>query len=369
MAIQIFVLPILLLLGLFVLFTYWQFSMPTLIYWGAWISGDTYGLENPPWNTSAIDIFEKNAGKKLSILHWGQPWWHCNAACNYQMFDLQKDQYEVVRERGYIPLVDWASYDYAAPDLLNQPEFSLSTIIAGQHDDYIREWATQAKAWGHPFFLRFNWEMNGQWFPWSESVNGNKPGEFVQAWRHVHDIFEEVGAQNVTWVWCVNIVGPGTIPMEKLYPGDQYVDWVCMDGYNYGRHPSRSGRWETFEELFSDTYSALRVLASDKPIMIGEVASTEVGDFKSVWIRDAFTHALPDLFPEIKAVIWFNWNVDDTDWVIESSPAAQRAFAESISSRYYATNRFSHLDISPIPPANQVLEQEPWWRVLFPFLK
>ena len=47
----------------------------------------------------------------------------------------------------------------------------------------------QAQEWGHPFFLRFDWEMNGFWFPWSEGVNGNKPGEFVAAWRHVHDIF------------------------------------------------------------------------------------------------------------------------------------------------------------------------------------
>ena len=31
--------------------------------------------------------------------------------------------------------------------------------------------------------------MNGWWWPWSEQLNGNNPGEFVAAWRHVHDIF------------------------------------------------------------------------------------------------------------------------------------------------------------------------------------
>lgn len=360
MIIRSLLLPTLFVFGLVLLLTYQQPVFPKPIYWGAWISGDTYNQGNPPWNTSAIDIFEQHAGKKLSILHWGQPWWHCsNGSCDYQLFDLQKAQYDVVRQRGSIPLVDWASYDYAAPDLLNQPQFSLSAIIAGQHDEYIREWATQAKDWGHPFFLRFDWEMNGNWFPWSERVNGNQPGQFVQAWRHVHDIFKEVGANNVTWVWCPNIVLPITIPLEWLYPGDEYVDWVCMDGFNPGTHPSRPDRWITFEDLFSSTYHLLRTIAPSKPIMIAEMASTESGGSKSGWIRTALSHTLPEEFPAVKAVLWFNWRVRGTDWPIESSAAAQRAFRESIGSAYYAENNFSDLDFAPIPPADQVLPPPP----------
>lgn len=346
-------LPSALVLGLVSSLLGSEFSPPQSIYWGAWISGDTYGVGNPPWNPAAVDIFERHAGKNISILHWGQPWWHCNGTCSYQLFDLQRSQYEAVRQEGAIPLVDWASFDYAAPELLNQPAFSLSTIIAGQHDEYIREWATQAKAWGHPFFLRFDWEMNGQWFPWSERVNGNRRGEFVQAWRHVHDIFEQVGAHNVTWVWSPNVIGPGTDPLESLYPGDNYVDWLGMSGYNTGTHPARpGGRWQTFEQVFSGTYAALRVLSPRKPIMIAETASTEAGGSKAEWIRDALAHSLPRHFPEVKAVLWFNWNVRGTDWPIESSPAAQEAFAESIASSYYASNAYRDLNISPIPPAD-----------------
>ncbi len=81
--------------------------------------------------------------------------------------------------------------------------------------------------------MRFNWEMNGRWFPWSEGVNGNKSGEYVTAWRHVHDIFTAVGANKVTWVWCPNI-DPNRIFLDlaSQYPGDEYVDWTCLDGYN-----------------------------------------------------------------------------------------------------------------------------------------
>lgn len=326
------------------------------VYWGAWIAGDTYNVVNPPWNTQAIDTFEQHASKKISILHWGQPWWYCDDTCRYQMFDFQKAQYDVVRQRGYIPLVDWASFDYDAPELLNQPDFSLSTIINGQHDEFIRQWATQAREWGHPFFLRFNWEMNGWWFPWNEGVNGNRPGEYILAWRHVHDLFTEVGAQNVTWVWCPNVINPKTIPLVSLYPGDEYVDWLCMDGYNFGTHPSDPDRWRSFGVLFRETYAALQDLSPTKPIMIAETASTEEGGSKASWIWNAFAHDLPELFPEIKAVVWFNWNIHGMDWVIESSPSSQEAFVRSIASHYYTENEFSGLAVSPIPPWKQLTD-------------
>ena len=112
-------------------------------------------------------------------------------------------------------------------------------MIEGHHDAYIREFAEAAKAWGHPFFLRFNWEMNGNWFPWSEGVNGNQPGEYVAAWRHVHDIFTQVGATNATWVWCPNVDPASKLhDLASLYPGDAYVDWTGLDGYNWGTNPA-----------------------------------------------------------------------------------------------------------------------------------
>lgn len=329
------------------------------IYWGALIKGNTYGLNDAPWNANTIDLFEHHAQKQMSILHWGQPWWHCYSSCGYQPFSYQVEQYEITRKRGYIPLVDWASWDYAVEPEYDQPDFALRTIIDGAHDEHIRQWATEAKEWGHPFFLRFNWEMNGDWFPWSEKKNGNKPGEFVQAWRHVHNIFTDVGADNVTWVWCPVRFYPGGIPLETLYPGDAYVDWTCMDGYNWGTNPAKPDQWRSFHQVFAPTYNRLLEIAPDKPIMIAEVASTEYGGSKAEWIEDTLTVQLPNFFPEVKAFVWFNWNNKGMDWVIETSPSAQAAFAEGISSSYYATNEFAHLREKPIPPLEDVSPS--WW--------
>src|SRR5205085_11196685 len=97
-----------------------------------------------------------------------------------------------IRNHGSIPLITWESRVYTRG--VNQHTYALSRIIDGAFDAYITRWAKDVKAWGHPLFLRFDEEINGDWYPWSEKVNGNKPGQFVQAWRHVHDLFTAQGA-------------------------------------------------------------------------------------------------------------------------------------------------------------------------------
>ena len=70
-------------------------------------------------------------------------------------------------------------------------------------------------------------------------------------------------------------------------------------------------------------------------MMIAEVASSEIGGSKATWITDALQTQLPHNFPRVKAFVWSNRNDAGTDWVIESSPSAQGAFARSINSGYF----------------------------------
>jgi hypothetical protein len=262
-----------------------------------------------------------------------------------------------IRSRGTIPVLDWGSDALGMG--LNQPQFTLASISNGSHDAYITKFAQAAAAWKNPFFLRFDAEMNGWWLPWSEQTNGNQPGDFVRAWRHTVDIFRAQGATNVTWVWCPNIVGPKSTSMNELYPGDNYVDWVSTDGYNYGT--DRSNLPQSFNQIFGysaydggyDTYQMLQTLAPTKPIMIAEVGSSETGGSKAAWLTDAFGTQLPNNFPAVKAVMYFNWNDGDTalSWPIESSAAATSAFAAAIASPYYASNQFATLNVTgPIQP-------------------
>jgi beta-mannanase len=194
--------------------------------------------------------------------------------------------------------------------------------------------------------------MNGNWFPWSEAVNGNQSGEFVTAWRHVHDIFTAVGANNVTWVWCPN-VDPDNLFLDlaSQYPGDAYVDWTGLDGYNWGLNPAKPDRWRNFNELYSATYQRIvDTIAPDKPMLIGEMGSTELGGSKAQWIEEALT-AIPTYYSQIRGMLWFDTFDDGMDWPIETSASATSAFAAGIQNPAYASNQFGSLGSGPIQPA------------------
>lgn len=317
--------------------------VPT-IYWGALLSS------YPP-DLATIGALDQSVGKGASIVQWGEPWFRHGA---YQGF--QVDEFEAIRKDGHIPLLDWGSWDPCCGPY--QSIFELHSIASGLHDAYLTNWARAAKAWGHPFFLRFDPEMNGKWSTWSEQVNNNDPGDFVLAWRHVVSLFRAVGATNVTWVWCPNISGQYSSPLEGLYPGDDYVDWTCMDGYNWGT--TRSNEWQTFTQVFGgsdyngnqNTYQQLLDLAPSKPIMIGETASAESGGDKAAWIDSTFNAELVNTFPQVRAILWFDWDANDPEleWSIDSSPEALAAFAAGVSSPTYASNDYANIAISPIRP-------------------
>jgi beta-mannanase len=270
----------------------------------------------------------------MSIEHYGQPppW-----AASFDTIAA-----EDVADRGAIAAIDMSTQDVP-----------LAQIAAGRYDDSIRAWADAARSFGRPFFLLFDEEMNGNWYPYSPGLNGNTAADFVAMWRHVHDVVSSEGASNVTWVWCPN-VDPNHVrtPYPALYPGDAYVDWTCLNGYNWG---PAGGGWMSFASVFRSSYDALRRLAPSKPIMIGEYASAEAGGSKAAWITDALTTQLPQNFSQIKAVLWLNWRIYEKDkywpWEIESSTSAQQAFKDGIASSYYAAGGgFDNLTLTKVKP-------------------
>jgi len=266
-------------------------------------------------------------------VHFGQP--------NPWLQEFHARPFELSRDRGAIPMVD-----------MDPDGTSLAEIAAGDFDAQIAEWAAAARDFGGPLFLRWAWEMNGTWFQWGEEAAAD-PSSYVAVWRRLHDLIEAEGASNVTWVWCPSVVQAGATPLRALYPGDRYVDWNCMDGYNLGRSRPATN-WHSFDEIFRRTYDRLLALAPEKPIVIGEVGSTAVGGSKPRWIRKALGTDLPRSYPRVKALVWFNWNILEDgrrrDWQIETSPESEAAFAESIASPYYAPPDYGDLPpLTPVP--------------------
>ena len=183
--------------------------------------------------------------------------------------------------------------------------------------------------------------MNGDWLPWSGAANGRDPAEYVLAWRRVHSIFREEGASNAIWIWSPNSVDA---PREawngftRYYPGDAYVDWVGVDGYNWGTTREWSS-WQSFGSIFDPVY---RAFARRKPIMISEVSSAEAGGSKAAWIASA-ARTLKMRFPAVRAVVWFNID-KEADWRVDSSASALHAFRALAADPYFGARLQSPLD-------------------------
>jgi hypothetical protein len=324
-------------------------TAPGSLYWGASI-GDQISGEQPPWDMGALSQFEGMTGKPLSLVHFMAPFAQCSSSdCSY--YDFPTKEMEGIRQHGSIPFFSWSSQ--SIPSSVNEPNFQLSDVIAGTYDSYIREWATEAKEWGHPFFLRFNWEMNGNWFPWSEGVNGNQAGEYVAAWRHVHDIFTAVGATNATWVWCpYGDTQRRLAPMRQFYPGSRYVDWTCLDGFNWGENASNPLPWGSFDDIFHSSYEQIvKKIAPRKPMILAETASNGDGRAKAAWIHGMFKQ-IANRYHQLRGLIWFDQVDRDLQWPIESSAASASAFSREVRKRPYRANRFGDVSASPIPPPN-----------------
>ena len=234
---------------------------------------------------------------------------------------------EAVRGRGATTLLTWEPWAWGGGT--DQPAFALDRITAGDHDPYLRQWGAALAAWGHPVMLRFGHEMNGDWYPWSEGVNSNGPGDYAAAWRHVHEVVAAAGASNVTWVWNPNVPYWGSTPLDGLYPGPGYVDAVALDGYNWGTSAAWSS-WVAPQELFGPGLTELRRLAPGIQVLIAETASAEQGGSKADWNTALISFLAAQ--PDVTAVVWFNFN-KETDWRINSSTGSSAALAAALAAR------------------------------------
>ncbi|HEU5254251.1 MAG TPA: glycosyl hydrolase [Solirubrobacterales bacterium] len=317
-------------------------AKPPTRYWGAWVGSQLTGKE-APWDMTAAHSLEGDVGYGMSLLQFSAPFAKCEAgSCAFYTFPTA--EMEKIRAHGSIPVFSWNSGASGGdPD-----DFQLSDLNSGRYDAYVHDFARAAAAWGHPFFLRFNWEMNGDWFPWGAGVNGNTAAEFRSAWRRVHEIFRGAGATNGTWVWCPYANSTESLRLRPFYPGDRFVDWTCLDTYNWGPESPQPTLWRSFRELVEPTYRRITErIAPGKPMLIGEVATTGTPAAKAYWIHGMFA-AVRHRFEKIRGLVWFNKVDGSADWPLDSWPAAS-AFGRELRLGF-TQNVYAAIQNTPIPP-------------------
>ncbi len=252
-----------------------------------------------------------------------------------------------ISNNGSIPHITWM------PQVSGSP-FPLDGIINGTYDYYITTFANAAKAFGKPLFIRLGHEFNGDWYTYGGANNGggtlngfgdptkaDGPERFIAAYKHVHDLFAAQNVTNVVWIWCLNNSSSPTaswnVP-EAYYPGDNYVDWIGFDGYNFGTSQTWSG-WVSFFNIYYPLYN--KFVTYNKPMMIGEFASVENGGNKASWIHDAYLYTHYS-FPKIKAITWFHVAKTEgtvfTDWRINSSTASLTSYQDAVADPYYLSS-------------------------------
>lgn len=273
-------------------------------------------MSGSPYTT--LPAVEQKVGRKYKRFLWYQ-----NIT---QDFDIKLAKW--LYSRGTYMQVSWEPRD-PTKDPVNQPAYSLNKIRAGNHDAAIRRWARQIKSFGKTVYFRPMCEMNGPWTSWSGGVNGNRPYEYIYAWRRVYNIFQQEGATNAKFVWSPNRDGSYTSAkrtFDSYYPGKDYVQYVGINGYNWGsmyKTSSWTSVWQNWDEVFKYSYTTFARNTS-KPMIIAETATTEKGGNKAQWI----THKMIRLryaYPRVRQVYWFNLN-KETDWRIDSSTASLNAY-------------------------------------------
>jgi hypothetical protein len=234
------------------------------------------------------------------------------------------------QSQGAIPELDWQPQD-------NGNGISFNDVTAGKYDGYINNFARATRSLGSPIRINLAPEVNGNWEPWGIGNNGNNPDNFKAFYRYVVNKFRAQGASNVSWIFAPNIHYWGeSASYADLYPGDSYVDFTGLDGYNWGTTQSWSS-WQSFSDIFRSSYNDITSVSS-KNVIITEFASTEVGGNKAQWILDMFRDVRGS-FPRISGITWFNEN-KETDWRINSSDASMEAFKNGANGNYDANSNY-----------------------------
>ncbi len=274
---------------------------------------------------SAVHTFEQQTNSKPKLVHMFYPMFN-NSTCGA----LPAGPGTALRE-GYTPLLSWSFLNYGG----SNAGFDYAGILAGNFDACFRSFAQQAKALGGPLILRAFWEMNGGWFSWGIRVGTNTPQRHVQAFRRMVTLFREEGANNVKFAWCPNNRFGEADAYASYYPSDAYVDYLCLDGYNWGT--AQSSPWTSFEDIYAPSYAEITALSA-KPLIIGEYLSHTAPGDKAAWIASMRTSVKSAKFPRIKVLTWFNKNQDGAVWQVDSSVAVQNAYKALAADPYFTSD-------------------------------
>nr|WP_245703698.1 glycosyl hydrolase [Streptomyces lushanensis] len=289
-----------------------ELEPPCGAWWGAYVPYAENGSLK-----DAVYGFEKRIGRKLDLVYN----YHDMSNTARDGVLLTPDERELGRDR--MLMLAWESTVWTEPHHKNWTETQLGwrNVAAGKFDEEIIDpQARRLKAYGKRVFFSFDQETDFR------TPDAGTPEEFVAAYRHVYDRFEKLGVDNVVWVWTVSGYLGNAELMKSLYPGDEYVDWIGMDQYNYyACHDSTN--WLDFERSQRPSYEWLRANVSDrKPVMLAEFSTAP--DPARPGRQRGWYEKIPEVvptLPRVRALVHWNRPVPGRhcDLTVDKGPALE----------------------------------------------
>jgi hypothetical protein len=269
-------------------------------YVGAWIKPDELTHVG---RLAAVDDMEMSLGRRLKIVNTYRRF--------EQMVGTSSDKEFLAQ--GATLMVSWATGDNRS-------------IVDGEHDDLIRKQADAIKALHKPVLLRMRWEMdrpNLRATMWSGQ-------DYIAAWKYVRNIFRQEGTKNVSWVWCPTAEGFQRGDAVQFYPGDDQVDWTCVDVY-------AATQFQPIGQLMGPFLQW--AAQHPKPIIVGEfgVAKSWGSAGRAAWLADAARTFKAN--PQIKAVAYFEsdpeGNAPNKQFQLAGDKQAFKAFHRLVKDPYF----------------------------------
>jgi hypothetical protein len=117
----------------------------------------------------------------------------------------------------------------------------LADVADGLHDAEF-EAAAMAIAEAQPrAIIRLGWEMNLASMAWFAK---GQEADYIRAFRRVVQIFRRYSS-GFTYDWCPGW-GPQDSPADLAYPGDDVVDYIGLDVYDFKYEGSAGERWDSY---------------------------------------------------------------------------------------------------------------------------
>jgi hypothetical protein len=269
-------------------------------YVGAWIKPESLTHVG---RLAAVDTLQQDLGRRLKIMN------------TYRRFEqlVGTSSDKELQAQGATLMVSWATGDNRS-------------ILDGEHDRLIREQADAIRTMERPILLRIRWEMdrpNLRATMWSGA-------DYIAAWKYIRNIFAQEKADNVSWVWCPTAEGFIRGDAPEFYPGDDQVDWTCVDVY--------AGK--LFQPIGQLMGPFLQWAGQHpKPIIIGEfgVAKAWGSAGRAAWLADAERTFKANT--QIKAIAYFESDPDGNgptqQFQLTGDKPAFKAFARLTKDPYF----------------------------------